>query len=116
MLRIPYCPDNRLTDGGMVIIPWHRPLSTPHKHLSASDTYFCYKPSNPQGLMLPEGLGKLKILIALIGSRTHDLSACSIVPQQITLPLAPIKNKIYTKLSTILARSVIWCWNAGTSI
>jgi hypothetical protein len=29
----------------------------------------------------PEGLGKLKTLIYLIGSRTRDLPACSVVPQ-----------------------------------
>jgi hypothetical protein len=29
----------------------------------------------------PEGLGKLKKFIVLIGSQTHDLPACGIVPQ-----------------------------------
>jgi hypothetical protein len=32
MLRIPHCLDNRLTDGGKVVSPTHRPRSTPHKH------------------------------------------------------------------------------------
>jgi hypothetical protein len=36
-----------------------------------------------------EGLGKLKNSTDLIGNRTRDLPACSIVPQQITLTLAP---------------------------
>jgi hypothetical protein len=43
-----------------------------------------------------EGLGKLK-KIHLIGTRSHNLPACSIVPQQTTLPRAPIvqlENKI----------------------
>jgi hypothetical protein len=35
--------------------------------------------SKPQGLVQPEGLGKLKKVIHLIGSRTRDLQACSIV-------------------------------------
>jgi hypothetical protein len=35
-----------------------------------------------------EGLGQLK-KIPLIGTRTHDLSARSIVPQPTTLPHAP---------------------------
>jgi hypothetical protein len=32
MLRIPYCPDNLLTDGGKVVNPTHRPHFTPQKH------------------------------------------------------------------------------------
>jgi hypothetical protein len=36
--------------------------------------------SEPQGLMRPEGLGKLKKFILLIGSQARDLPACSIVP------------------------------------
>jgi hypothetical protein len=41
-----------------------------------------------------EGLGQLK-KIHLIGTRTHDLPACSIVPQPTTLPRAP---QIYGKI------------------
>jgi hypothetical protein len=42
MLRIPHILYNRLTDGGKVVSPAHRPLSTPQKHyLSASGTHFC---------------------------------------------------------------------------
>jgi hypothetical protein len=42
MLRIPHCLDNRLTDGSKVVIPTHRPRSTPQKHnFSASGTHFC---------------------------------------------------------------------------
>jgi hypothetical protein len=38
--------------------------------------------SKPQGLVLLEGLGKLKKkkIIHFIGSRTRDLSGCSIAP------------------------------------
>jgi hypothetical protein len=39
-----------------------------------------------------EGLGKLK-KIHLIGTRTRDVSACSIVPQSTTLPRAPKGTK-----------------------
>jgi hypothetical protein len=35
--------------------------------------------AEPQGLMLPDGLGKLKKFIHRIGSRTRDLLACGIV-------------------------------------
>jgi hypothetical protein len=42
MLRIPHCLDSRLTDGGKVFSPTHRPSSTPQKHYSsASGTHFC---------------------------------------------------------------------------
>jgi hypothetical protein len=52
---------NELTDGGTVINPTNRPLSTPHEHyFSASGTHFCYRLSEPHGLVRQEGLGKLK--------------------------------------------------------
>jgi hypothetical protein len=80
MVRIPQYLDNRLTDGGKVVSPTHRPLSTPEKrYLSASGTHLC-RLSEPQGLVRPEGLGKLKKLIYLIESGTLNLPACSIVP------------------------------------
>jgi hypothetical protein len=36
--------------------------------------------SKPQGLLRPEGLGKLIKIIHLIGSRTGDLPVCNIAP------------------------------------
>jgi hypothetical protein len=62
MSRIELCLDNRLTDGGKVISPTHRPHFTPQKHyyFSASGTHFCKKLSKSQGLVRPKGLGKLK--------------------------------------------------------
>jgi hypothetical protein len=81
MLKIPYCVDNRLTDGGKVVSHTHRPRSTPQKHyFSVSGTHFCYRLSEPQGLVRLEGFGKLEKFIHLIGCRTRDLSDCSIVP------------------------------------
>jgi hypothetical protein len=42
MLRILHYLDNRLTDGGEVVSPTHRPLSTPQKHyFSVSVSYLC---------------------------------------------------------------------------
>jgi hypothetical protein len=68
MLRIPHCLDNRLTDGGKVISPTHRPRSTPQKHyFSTSSIHFCYRLSEPPCLERPQGLGKLKKFIRLIG-------------------------------------------------
>jgi hypothetical protein len=41
--------DNRLTDGGKVVSPMHRPHFTPQKlYFSASGTHFCQRLSTPQ--------------------------------------------------------------------
>jgi hypothetical protein len=64
MLRIPHCLNNRLKYGSKVVSPTHRQRSTPQKHyFSASGTHFCWRLSDPQGLVLPKGLGKFKQLI-----------------------------------------------------
>jgi hypothetical protein len=40
MLMIPHCIENLFTDGGKVVSPTHRPLSTPQKcYFSASGTH-----------------------------------------------------------------------------
>jgi hypothetical protein len=80
MLRIPHCLDSRLTDGGKVVSLTHGPRSTQKHYFSAADTHFCWKLSRPQGLMWPEGSGKLKKCINFIGSRTRDLPVCHILP------------------------------------
>jgi hypothetical protein len=55
MLGIAHCLDNRLTDGGKVVSPTHRPRSAPQKHdFFASGIHFCYTLSKPQGLVWPE--------------------------------------------------------------
>jgi hypothetical protein len=78
MLRIPRCPDNRLTDGIKVVSPSNRPRSTPQKHyLYASGIHFRYRLSETQGLVRPEGLAKLKKYINLIESQTSDLPVCN---------------------------------------
>jgi hypothetical protein len=41
-----------------------------------------------------EGLGKLKKSNDLIGNRTRDLLACSIMPQPTTIPRAPFSQKV----------------------
>jgi hypothetical protein len=60
------------------------------EHLStcAQDTHnICPHVNRPLFVRL-EGLGQFKE-IHLIGTRTRDLPACSIVPQPTTLPRAP---------------------------
>jgi hypothetical protein len=55
--------DNRLTDGCKVVSPMHRPRSPPQRHyFSASGTHFCWRLSDPQGVMPLERLGKLKTI------------------------------------------------------
>jgi hypothetical protein len=76
MLIIPHCRDNRLTDGGKVVSPTHRPRSDRQEHhFSASGTHFCWRLSKRQGPVRPERLGKLKKIIKLVGSPTCDLLA-----------------------------------------
>jgi hypothetical protein len=83
MLRIPYCLDSRLTDGGEVVRLTHRPRSSPQKHSAfVSVTRFCYRLSKLQSLVRLEGLGTFIKIIYPIGSRTHDLPACSVVSFQ----------------------------------
>jgi hypothetical protein len=82
MFRIPHCLDIRLTDGGKVVSPTHRPRSNPQKqYFSASSIHICQGLSEPQSLVQLKVLGKLKKLIHLIWFRTRDLQACSIVSQ-----------------------------------
>jgi hypothetical protein len=85
MLRIPYCLDSWLTDGGKVVSRMHWPHFTTHKHYFSasgtrgilffvvirSGTHFCYRLSEPQSLVRQDGLGKLKKFIDLIESRTR---------------------------------------------
>jgi hypothetical protein len=69
LLRIPHCLDSRLTDGSRVVSPTHWMRSTPQKHyFSASGTHFCYRWTEPQGQVRPEGLSKLKKFIHPIRS------------------------------------------------
>jgi hypothetical protein len=47
---------------------------------------------DPTAIVRLEGLGQLKRSNDLIGKRTRDLQACSIVPQPTTLTCAPFKG------------------------
>jgi hypothetical protein len=81
MSRIPHCLHNRLTDGDRALLP--------QKHyFSASGTHLCYRLSELQGLVRPEGLGKLEKSIHLIGSGTSDLPARKLPRAPQTRPLS----------------------------
>jgi hypothetical protein len=65
--------------GRRVVGPMHWLHFTPQKHyFSATGTHFHYRLSEPEGLVWLEILGRLK-KIYLIGSRTCNFPACSIV-------------------------------------
>jgi hypothetical protein len=53
-----------------------------------------------------EGLGKLKKSNDLLGIRTSDLPACSILPQPPTLPRATDNDEIFEKIKWSLAQNV----------
>jgi hypothetical protein len=59
----------------------------------------------PRAIVRLEGLGKLKKKIHLIGTRTRDLPACTIVPQPTTLPRAPSYMNILIHLINTEKRS-----------
>jgi hypothetical protein len=81
-LRVPHYLDNRLTDGGKVVILTRRPPFTPPGRFLV---LICVRGwVDPRAIVRLEGLRQLK-KIHLIGTRTRDLPACSIVPQATTL-------------------------------
>jgi hypothetical protein len=95
---MPHCLDSRLTDGVQVVSTMHRPHSIPQKHyFSASDTHFCYRLSEPQGIVWPEGLGNLKKFIHLIGSRICDLPVRSSALTAMLLHAPPVAPSSFQK-------------------
>jgi hypothetical protein len=76
--------DNRLTNGGEAVTVTHRPRSTPQNLFFNFCLWYSFQRVNkPQGLVWPEGLYKLIKFNYLVGFRTHDRQACSIVPQPV---------------------------------
>jgi hypothetical protein len=87
------------------VSPRQLPSCTAQKYyFSASGTHFCWSLSKRQGLVRPEGLGKLKKKsIHLIGSQTRDLPACSMVPQLTT----PERKMHYIDLAVCAVVTVV---------
>jgi hypothetical protein len=59
---------------------------------------------DPRAIVRLEVLGKSKKNNDLIGTRTRDIPACSIVPQQTTLPLPRIMNYYRSNIEAL----IIW--------
>jgi hypothetical protein len=89
MLRIPHFLDNRLTDGGEAVSLTRQPHFTPRK---IPGIHFCHRLSQPQGHSAAGRIRSIEEPNDLIGNETHDLPACSIVPQPTMLLHAPLNN------------------------
>jgi hypothetical protein len=72
------CLDSRLTYDNEVVSLTRRLSSSPQKHFFRLLVLVSVRLSKPQGIVKLEGLGELKKLIHLIGSRKHDLPGCNI--------------------------------------
>jgi hypothetical protein len=77
LLRILHCLDNLLTDGNEVVNFTHRPCSTILKHFLFLSLLLIFV----GGLSAAGKIRQVENFIDLIGSRTRDIPACSIVPQ-----------------------------------
>jgi hypothetical protein len=82
----PHFLDCRLTHGGEVVSLKRGPLFTPRK---IPGTHFCYRLTRPQGHSKAGRIRSIEKSNDLIGDRTRDLPACSIVSQPTALPRAP---------------------------
>jgi hypothetical protein len=80
--------DSRLTDGGEFVSFTRRPPFSPMK---IPGTHFCHRLSRPQGHSAAGWIGLIEKSNDFIGNLNRNLLACSIVPQPITLPRAPLK-------------------------
>jgi hypothetical protein len=87
---LPHFLENRLIDGDEVVSFTRPPPFTPKK---IPGTHFCYRLSRPQGHSVAGKIGSIEQFSDLIGNRTRDLVACSIVSEPTTLPRAPILSQ-----------------------
>jgi hypothetical protein len=86
--RFPHFLENRLTDGGEVFSLMRWP---PFNTRKIPGTHFCQRQSRLQCHSVAGRIRSIEKSNDLIGDRNHDLPSCSIVPQTITLPSAPLQ-------------------------
>jgi hypothetical protein len=88
MSRLSYILDSRVTDGGEVVGLKRRPPFIPQKESWYS---FMLEAESTQGYSAAGRIRSIEKTNDLVGNQTHDLPACSIVPQLTTLPLTTTK-------------------------
>jgi hypothetical protein len=101
MLRIPHCLDNRLTNGGMVVSPTHRPRSTPQKH-----NFFFWWP------VIHPGIGLLNKSQSQSYITTDSLSAN---PSWCQTPISD-PRPIFSLLSSITSGQFLVCCCGAPSL
>jgi hypothetical protein len=84
--RLPHFLENRPIDGAEVVGLTRRPSFTPRK---IPGIQFCYRLSLLQGHSAAGRIRSTEKSHNLIGNRTRDLTACSIMSQSTVLPRAP---------------------------
>jgi hypothetical protein len=78
MLRLPQFLDDWLTVGGEVVSLVLQPPFTDRK---IPGTHFCQRLSRPQGHSVAGRIRSIEKSNGFTGNRTHNLPACSIMPQ-----------------------------------
>jgi hypothetical protein len=99
MSRLPHFLDNGLTDGGEAVSLMRRSPFNPRK---IPGTHFCQRLSRPQGQSAARRIWSIEKSTDLIGNRTRDLPACSIVPQPTTLPSTPADGGTATNILNLI--------------
>jgi hypothetical protein len=91
-LRLPHFLCNLFTDGGEVDSLKCRPPFTARK---IPGTHFCLRLSRPHGHSVVGRIKSIEKSSDLIGNKTRDLPACSIVPQTTTLLRVPVITSVF---------------------
>jgi hypothetical protein len=98
--RFPHFSRNQLTDGSEVVILTSRPCFTPTK---IPGTHFCWRLSQSLGYSAVGRIISPERSNVLLGNRTRDLPACSIVPQ----PTTPLSATIIAHVFAILCLNCV---------
>jgi hypothetical protein len=99
--RLPHFLDNRLTDGGDAVSLMRRSPFVPRK---IPGTHFYYRLSRPQGHNADGRIRSIEKSNYLIGNRTRDLLACSIVPESVSFSDSNAKTgQIHPRMAKLRA-------------
>jgi hypothetical protein len=78
-------------------------------------THFCERLSRPQGHNAAGSIRSIEKSNDLIGNRTRDLPACSVVAQPIT-PLVATSKLLIAPLNKVQIRNKIWSLDVDTRV